>query len=280
MSTPVPGERPHHEQVEDQAFRTALDLLDAGDAERLREHLEAYTELAHQHVSFEGNYFNNPTLLEFVAENPIRRGNLPANIVEAAQIILEAGAKTNKDAINEALALVSSGRIARKCGVQVPLIDLLCAYGADPNYGMHPALAHGEFEAVTALLARGARPDLPAAAALGQVDEARRLLAAANALDRHRALALAAQFGRVEIVRLLLDAGEDPSRYNPPGFHGHSTPLHQAALAGYEEVVRLLVERGARLDLKDTIWNGTPAGWARHEGRTAIAGYLAEQEAP
>ena len=59
------------------------------------------------------------------------------------------------------------------------------------------------------------------------------------------------------MVRLLLDAGEDPDRYNPKGNHAHSTPLHQAVLAGHANVVRLLVERGAKLDIKDTIYEGT-----------------------
>jgi hypothetical protein len=39
----------------------------------------------------------------------------------------------------------------------------------------------------------------------------------------------------------------------------------------------LLVERGARLDLKDTIWQGTPEGWASHVGKTQVAGYLRAQ---
>jgi ankyrin repeat protein len=51
----------------------------------------------------------------------------------------------------------------------------------------------------------------------------------------------------------LLDAGEDPNRYNPEGTHAHSTPLHQAALAGHKAVVQLLIERGARLDIQDTV---------------------------
>jgi peptide-methionine (S)-S-oxide reductase len=67
-------------------------------------------------------------------------------------------------------------------------------------------------------------------------------------------------------------------RYNPVGGHSHGTPLHQAAGFGYENVVRLLVERGARLDLKDVLWNGTPADWARHEGKTAIEAFIKEEE--
>jgi ankyrin repeat protein len=65
---------------------------------------------------------------------------------------------------------------------------------------------------------------------------------------------------------MLLDAGEDPNRLNPEGMHAHSTPLHQAVLGGHADVVRLLVERGARLDIRDSVWNGTPLGWAIYGG--------------
>jgi len=125
-----------------------------------------------------------------------------------------------------------------------------------------------------ALIGRGARIDLPVAAALGRVKDARRLLASASGEERHLALSLAANFGHVEIVRWLLEAGEDPNRYNPVGGHSHTTPLHQAAAGGHAEVVRLLVEHGARLDLKDILWHGTPADWAGHAGKTEIEAYL------
>ena len=266
LEKPTPTEtltRPHHERVENPAFRRAVELLDSGDVEGLRAHLKTRPDLIHQRVVFEGgNYFRNPALLEFIAENPVRHGQLPPNIVEVARVILQAGAESDQAALNETLGLVSSGRVPRECQVQIPLIDLLCNFGADPNSGIPPALTHGEFEAVHSLIRRGARVDFPVATALGRVEDARALLANAGREDRHRALALAAQFGHSEIVKLLLDAGEDPNRYNPMGSHSHSTPLHQAALAGHYDVVRLLVERGARLDLKDTIWQGTAAGWA------------------
>lgn len=262
---------PHHERIEDAVFRRSVDFIDAGDAEGLRAHLKQHPDLVRRRVVFEGaNYFRNPTLLEFVAENPIRRGRLPANIVEVTRTILDAGAQET----DETLTLVCSGRVPRECGAQVPLIELLCDYGADASVGLRAALAHGETECVDALLGQGARIDLPSAAALGRAEETRSLLACASGKDRHRAFALAAQYGRAEIVRMLLDAGEDPDRYNPIGNHAHSTPLHQAAWAGHIDVVRLLVEHGARLDIEDLIWQATPTGWAAHAGRTEIENYL------
>lgn len=266
---------PHHERIEDARFRRAVELLDAADAGGLRAHLKQHPKLVHEHVLFEGgNYFRNPTLLEFVAENPVRHGKLPGNIVEVAKVIVDAGA--DRAALNETLGLVATGMVPRQCRVQVPLIDLLCAHGADPHGALLAAALHGEFEAVEALLRCGGKVDLPVAAALGQTGEARRLLPTADTNARHRALTVAAMFGHVEIVRMLLDAGEDLDRYNSIGAHSHSTPLHQAALAGHENVVRLLVERGARLDIKDILWQGTPADWARHGGKTDVERYLRE----
>jgi hypothetical protein len=263
----------HQQRIENGTFRGAVELLDTGDATGLRAHLNQHPNLVHEHVVFEGgNYFRNPTLLEFAAENPVRHGTLPANIVEVTKVILEAGPR--QPARNETLMLVSTGSVTRECRAQVPLIDLLCDYGADPDSAVHAAALHGEFEAVNALIGRGARIDLPVAAALGHIDDARRLLAGASNEDRHLALSLAADFGHVEIVRLLLDTGEDPNRYNPVGGHSHTTPLHQAAGRGHDEVVRLLVERGARLELKDILWRATPADWARNAGRKEIEAYL------
>jgi hypothetical protein len=267
---------PHHERIEDVTFRRAVDLLDAGDVAGLRAQLKQHPNLVHQHVVFEGgNYFRNPTLLEFAAENPVRHGTLPDNILEMSRVILDAGVE--QSALNETLMLVSTGSVPRECRVQLKLIDLLCDRGADPNSAIHAAALHGELEAVNALIGRGARIDLPVAAALGRIEDARRLLPGASPEDRHLALTLASDFGHIEVVRLLLDASEDPNRYNPIGGHSHRTPLHQAAGAGHEEVVRLLVERGARLDMKDILWHATPADWARHAGRTAIEAYLRAQ---
>jgi hypothetical protein len=170
---------PHHERIENAAFRLAVDLLDAGDVAGLRSHLKQHPRLVHEHFAFEGgNYFRNPTLLEFVAENPVRHGSLPANIVEIAKVILDAGAE--RSAVEETLMLVATGSVARECRVQRDLIDLLCDRGADPNCALRMTALHGELDALDALLARGARIDLPVAAALGS----RRLLPSATSVER------------------------------------------------------------------------------------------------
>jgi hypothetical protein len=264
---------PHHERIEDPVFRSAVSMIDAGDAPGLSLILKENPGLIHRRILFEGgNYFRNPGLLEFVAENPIRHGRLPPNIVEIARIILEAGPE--KSSVDDALGLVVSGRVPRECGVQNQLIELLCIYGADPNAALRTAAGRGEFEAVLQLIRTGAKPDLPIFAALGKTEEFLRDLPSADSGQRHLALAFAAQYGHAEIVDALLDAGEDPNRYNPVGAHSHSTPLHQAALAGHLETVKVLVEHGARLDIKDVLWQGTPEGWAQHGGRTAVVTYL------
>ena len=63
-----------------------------------------HSSLTRQHVIFEGvNYFRNPTLLEFVAENPIRHSILHPYIVEVAEVIPDAGME--QAALNETLML-------------------------------------------------------------------------------------------------------------------------------------------------------------------------------
>jgi hypothetical protein len=268
---------PHHERIEDPVFRHAVDLIDTGDAEGLREWLRQHPKLVQRQIAFEGwNYFHHATLIEFVAGNPVRHATLPDNIVEVTEVILDAGPTLAEREVT--LALVATGSVPEQCRKQIPLINLLCDHGVDPNTAMEAAALHGGFEALGALIQRGGRITLPIATALGRLEDVRLLLKTADGRERHLALALAAQYGRVECARLLLDAGEDPDRYFPVGGHSHGTPLHNAAGFGNAELVRLLVERGAKLDQKDVLWRSTPAEWAEHEGRTEVAAYLRAEE--
>jgi ankyrin repeat protein len=279
-------------------FESAVEAVINGELAMLQSSLRENPELVRAR-STRITPFDPPvhraTLLHYIGANGVEgyRQKTPPNAVEIAKVLLQSGAEV--DAFADlygrpctTMSLLVSSCHPAKAGVQVALVETLLDFGAaiegrggqwgggdDNGSPATTALAFGYLDAAEALVRRGARVDnLPTAAGLGRLADAAKLLPMADAASRHAALALSAQHGHVEIVRLLLDAGEDPSRYNPEGHHVHSTPLHQAALAGHVKVVQLLVERGARLNIKDTVWQGTPLGWAMHGGQAEIEKYL------
>lgn len=282
-------------QVDSQAarFEAAVEAVIDGDVASLLAHLDRDPTLVSAR-SARVTCFDPPVhgamLLHYVAANGVEnhRQRTPANAVDVARLLIERGA--NVDALAylyggacTTMSLLVSSDHPRRAGVQVALVDLLVEHGASVEplgtgswtSPLVTALVFGCREAAEALVRLGARVDsVVSAAGLGRTDDVRRLLPTADGEDRHRALALAAQNGHADTMAVLLDAGEDPNRYNPPGTHAHSTPLHQAAWSGHLDVVRLLVERGARLDLRDAHHDSTPLGWADYAGQTAVAAYL------
>ncbi len=274
-------------------FECAVEAVIEGDAAALRRLLGDNPGLVEARSSRVAPFdppHHEAALLHYVAANGVEgyRQHTPANALEIATILLDAGADPNALASMyggrcSALSLLVSSAHPAKAGVQVALTELLIDRGAsleplgEGNWTspLLTALVFGYADTAEAMARRGASiRSLAEAAGLGRIEEARARLDSASPGDRHRALAIAAQLGRSAIVEMLLDAGEDPNRFNPAGFHAHSTPLHQAALAGHVETVRVLVERGARIDIADKIWHGTPRGWARHSGRTEVEPYL------
>jgi Ankyrin repeats (3 copies) len=274
-------------------FESAVEAIIHGDTAVLQRLLRDGLHLIHSR-STRITPFDPPmhraTLLHYIGANGVEgyREMTPSNAVEVATMLLEAGADPNALADmyggeHATMPMLVSSSHPAQAGLQVPLIDTLVDHGASVEpigtgawtSPLLTALAFGYRDAAEALVRRGAQiKTLSAAAGLGRLQEARQLLTAAGPEDRHRALALAAQNGSIEIVRLLLDGGEDANRYNPKQNHSHSTPLHQAVWSGHMEIVRLLVGRGARLDIKDTVWHGTPLGWAEYGGRKEITDFL------
>ena len=266
-------------------FERAVEAVVSGDVSTLRALLRDHPELARAR-STRRHY---ATLLHYVAANGVEgsRQKTPKSAVEVARVLLEAGAEVDAlaDMYDErctTLGMLVSSSHPAQAGLQGALAETLLDHGAALtgvgskwHSALLTALQFGFLDTARMLARRGAPTDeLEAAAGLGLDEQAARLLPLAGRDSRHAALALAAQHGHVEAVRLLLDAGEDPNRYNPDGFHAHSTPLHQAVWADQLEVVKLLVERGARLDLRDTIYGATPFGWATYGEREVIAEYL------
>ncbi|HVX12983.1 MAG TPA: ankyrin repeat domain-containing protein [Pirellulales bacterium] len=268
-----------------QRFEAAAEAVIAGDVASLRSMLQKNPEL----IRARSTRRHHATLLHYVGANGVEAGRqkTPVNAVEVATILLEAGAEVDAlanmyDAECTTLSMLVSSSHPANAGLQAALTETLLDHGAEFDgpgsawqSALLTALKFGYSDTAETLARRGAPIDnLAAAAGLGRLEAAARLLPAADGPSRHAALALAAQHGHAEIVGLLLDAGEDPNRYNPEGYHVHSTPLHQAVWSNHAEAVRLLVERGARLDMQDTIYQGTPLDWAIHFGRTDIATYL------
>jgi ankyrin len=153
------------------------------------------------------------------------------------------------------------------------------------------------------LLSRGAHLDIYSACLLGKGDEVRKLLAAnpalANQKDRRLGrtpLFWAAQRGDRQLVELLLDSGADataqaPSYSEPSNvvtgpevFGGRNkkeqgeTPLHVAAAAGHVEVVRILLDRGAKIDARDED-DRTPLLAAVGSGHVELARLLLARKA-
>ncbi|MCX6597807.1 MAG: ankyrin repeat domain-containing protein [Acidobacteria bacterium] len=269
-------------------FESAVEAVIAGDLPALQALLAEEPELVRAR-STRVTHFDPPvhraTLLHYLAANGVEnyRQRSPANAVEVARALLDAGAEPDSLAdlyggqCTTLSLLVSSGVPTPE--VQLGLAELLLDRGAAVDgqgagnwvNPLRTALAFGFMDAARLLATRGARLDLAAAAGLGDAARAAELLPSADGPVRHAALALAAQLGQVETLRLLLEFGEDPNRYNPAGLHAHATPLHHAALAGHAEAARLLVAHGARRDMPDKHWHATPAGWARHSGHQDLA---------
>jgi len=269
------------DEITDPLFRQAVAAIGTGDITQLEILLADHPKLVKERINLpEEGYFKNPYLIWFVADNPIRLGKLPANILQVLAILIEAvkreGGDTVQAQLDYTLVLVATGRTPRECGAQTDMIDLLIDSGARPGNG-DGAIAHGNIDAAKNLIRRGGKLTLPTAVVLGLSTDISQMAPAAGRDEQLAALTAAAFYGKTEIIAYLLSLSVDPNGYpaGDSGFHQHATPLHQAVCSGSLESVKLLVEAGADLYAKDKAYGGTPLGWAIYmpteEGRDETA---------
>lgn len=282
-------------------FDDALRAFDAGDAERLRSLLAADPRLVHARTRLEPphDYFSGATLLHHVAGNPARERPLPQNVVALARILLEAGSDASARTVGpnggDTLGLVLTSKQASDRDVSGSLIDLLLAHGARLDLAgddvLDASLANHAPRAAERLIALGARPDLFAAAALGDMDALRGFFDASGTLNRRPrrrgselsardavglALLYAYVNGRGATVDFLL---ERDGNWNMTGVN-NGTALHRAASEGDLAMVARLVARGADVMNRDNPFDGTPLDWALHAGQTAVADWLRGRYGP
>ncbi|MDL1878392.1 ankyrin repeat domain-containing protein [Cytophagia bacterium CHB2] len=285
-------------------FREAVAAIDAGDVSKLKRLLAANSGLVHKRLESPGawlrdtvgnaldGFFRQPYLLWFVAEDPVRNNILPQNIAQVARTIIDMAKHEGTDNLQEqldyALQLVSFSWVARKCGVQIELIDVLIDAGAAPDGNPDNALVNANFAAAAHLVARGAKLTLATALCLERWDDATRLAPTTSAGEKQFAFILAALRGKAEALRRMIDFGVDLNRPSAD-LYSHATALHHAVSSGSLKAVKVLVQAGAALDTKDSVWNATPLGWAEYyiaepdgddadKSHREIAAYLRDQE--
>jgi peptide-methionine (S)-S-oxide reductase len=285
-----------HAEMLDGLFQQAVSAIDAGDVATLERLLAAHPRLVRDRLDSPGawlrdkvgtaldGFFKHPYLLWFVAEDPVRNGKLPKEIGNVARTIIGAAQREGVDSFQEqidhALRLVCWSWIARECGVQIELIDVLLDAGASPDgrttyegrYGTHgdAAIYNRNYAAAEHLLTRGASLTLTTALCLRRWDEVDQLARGVTLEEQQAAFVQAAMNGQAEALSRMLALGMSATTVSARN-QSHATAVHHAVWSGSVEAVKVLVDAGADLTRRDTIYDGTPLGWAMHGEQTDAA---------
>ncbi len=228
---------------------------------------------------------NNPqkdeeTLRRAVARHDPNIGQIKALIADGVD--LDARDMTGKTALFE-VAGTGNVEIAR----------LLVAHGADINIAdrwqitpLHEALRHRGAEMARFLINAGAEvtvqtyggeTPLHEAARMGDLEIVRLLVARGAEINAttgtgETPLLWGAREGQYEIAEFLIAKGADVNIHSGDTL---TSPLHLAAEMGHERLVRLLLDSGASVDLKDRVGH-TPAIRAMQQNHRNVVAILAE----
>jgi hypothetical protein len=251
------------------SFEQAADAIVEGDRATLARLLKDDPTLIRATSTRE----HHASLLHYVSANGVEnfRQETPGNIVEMAQLLLDAGAEVDAEAEvygggATTLGLVVTSAHPREAGVQLALAELLLNRGARMSRRLiRDCLMNGCPEAAEYLASRGAYVGLLEASGLGRGAEVHRFILEQKPThgEMVEALMMAAWYGRVEVAEALLDSGVAvgvPDDSNGEG----QTALHIAAYAGHRLLVDSLVRRGAPLDVADKVYKTPPLVWALH----------------
>ena len=258
------------------AFEAAADAIVYGDAATLKTLLADRPALVSERSTRE----HHSTLLHYVSANGVEnyRQKTPRNIVEIAQLLLDAGAEV--DAESEAygggctaLGLVATSVHPERAGVQIALLETLLGRGAslekrsggNDHSIVHGCIANGQPAAARFLAGLGAPLDIESAATVGRLDVLQTFFDGDNAprpetnpRQLESALFYACGYGSLDAARFLLDRGINPASRNDNG----ETPLHWACWSPEPEAIQLLLERGAPVHAQDDRFHATPLDMA------------------
>lgn len=252
-------------------FEAAAEAVVRGDAETLGRLLNGRPELARARSTRE----HRSTLLHYVSANGVEdfRQKTPPNIVEIAALLLKAGADVHAESDaygggSTTLGLTATSCHPERAGVQIALMELLLEHGAKPD-GVNACLHNGRGQAAEFLASRGAGLDLEGAAGVGRLDIVESffhpdgtLKPDATTQQMADGFVWACEFGRSRVAEFLLDRA-----FSPLPCRNGQTGLHWAAYGGHADIVKMLLDRQAPLNVKDEMFGGTPLAWAMHAMR-------------
>jgi len=265
-------------------FEAAADAIVDGDIATLARLLDEEPELIHARSTRE----HRCTLLHYVGANGFEgyRQKSPTNAVEIAELLLRCGAEV--DAVTSGnmgagttLGLVATSLHTHRARVQLPLLETLLNRGASVD-GLpgrwNPLLAslHNDRpEAAEFLAQKGATLDLEGAAGVGFLPVVKsffnddgKVKPTATRQQLEAGFIWACEYGRREVVEFLLDKGVDLTA----GANTGQTALHLAAHRGQLDMIKLLLDRGAPLEVFNC-YGGTVLGqalWSAHNGEPDI----------
>lgn len=258
-------------------FEAAVDEVVAGDVTTLNRLVQEDPGL----IRARSTRQHHSTLLHYVGANGVEgwRQRTPRNAVEVLEVLMKAGAEVDAMAdmysSSTTLGLVATSIHPLQAGVQNELMEALLNHGAAIDHpegaGNHQGivngcLANGRPGAAVFLANRGARLDLEGAAGVGRLDAVQsffdvdgNLQAHATAAQMQSGFQWACEYSRTAVVEFLLGR-----RIDFGAVHRGQTGLHWAAFGGHVDIVKLLLERNAPVNVKDERWQNTPLGWALH----------------
>ncbi len=114
----------------------------------------------------------------------------------------------------------------------------------------------------------------------GNIDTIERILKSESPIDEGKHLSIpylleAVDNNKIDIVKLFIKYGAD---VNVTGFREDSTPLHLAAIRGYEDIVKILIDNGAKIDMRNRM-EETPLMYAAQKGHYNVAELLIQNGA-
>ena len=265
-------------------FESAADAIVNGDVATLERLLDEEPQLIHQRSTRK----HRCTLLHYVGANGFEgfRQKSPPNAVEIAELLLERGAEVDAltgDDIGSGttLGLVATSVYTHRASVQIPLLEILLSRGASVDglpgkwNPLLAALHNDRPEAAKFLAAHGVKLDLEGAAGVGDLEVVKSffnddgtLKPEATKRQLEKGFIWACEYGRMDVVKFLLDKGVDLST----GAGTDQTALHLAAHRGQLDIIRLLLDRGAPLEVFNC-YGGTILGqalWSAHNGEPEI----------